>query len=290
MTQALTSVPKSPRASAPSLPAGVSKIRYLSHVPSSAKAIRTFQQPTTRVAVEEKLDWSSLQSAEADGEPLDCMTLVVLPPDAAQETKRATEGWIAAPDSPGAISTTSFVLNNCKVRWRPGKAVLQGLPDAVERAKEALLEFAFLEGELRRLERMLEKQEKIAPADVPRAHRIRFIHRREWPRIGETVERLYSMRLTYGRLESRVATVLHTMQRESRQVMERLVEETGLGERMEGVSDRLETCEDLYEGANDRIADYHWYLEGGWMELTIIVLLVGEIVLMAADVYMKHLK
>jgi hypothetical protein len=181
-------------------------------------------------------------------------------------------------------------LNSCKIQWRPGKAMLQGPPQNFESLVDALVEFAFLEGELRRLERLLETQEAQAPADVPRAHRIRFRDRKEWRRIGETVEQLYSMRLIYGRLESRFATVLHTMPRESRQAMERLVEESGLEERMTGVSDRLEACEDLYEGANDRIADYHWYLEGSWMEGAIIVLLIIEIILMGADVYLKHLK
>jgi hypothetical protein len=66
------------------------------------------------------------------------------------------------------------------------------------------------------------------------------------------------------------------------------VEETVVDDRLEGFSNRLEACEDLYEGANDRIADYHWYLEGGWMELTIILLLLIEIVLMGMDVYLRH--
>ncbi len=150
------------------------------------------------------------------------------------------------------------------------------------------MEFAFLEGELRRLERTLEKQEAQAPTDVPRAHRIRFSDRKEWRRIGETVEMLYAMRLTYGRLEAQFAIAPHALPRECRQMMERLVEEAAIDHRMEGFSNRLEACEDLYEGANDRIADYHWYLEGGWMEFIIIVLLVLEVILMGSDIYLRH--
>lgn len=240
--------------------------------------------------VEEAVELTDLRADGQRDAPTDSVTLVLLPTDAVSEAKKLGESWLAPSDRSHTVPTTAFASNNCKIQWRPGKAIIQGPSDGIERVVEAVVEFAFLEGELRRLERSLESQEALAPGDVPRAHRIRFRHHKEWRRIGETVELLYSMRLTYGRLEAQFAIAPHVVPRESRQVLERLVEESAIDHRMEGFSNRLEACEDLYEGANDRIADYHWYLEGTWMEATIIVLLLIEIGLMAIDVFIVHAK
>lgn len=290
MTQQLEEVQEATRASSRHQSIAVRRIRFVSEPRPAAKVVWTFQKPRACVATEEAVAFTDLRADNPEEEAADYFTFVLLPTDGVSAPKKIVQSWIAPSDHPDAVPTTSFSSNNCKIQWRPGKAMVQGPPEAFERVVEALVEFSFLEGELRRLERSLEKQEAVAPADVPRAHRIRFRDRKEWRRIGETVELVYRMRMTYGRLEAQFATAPHALPRDSRQVMERLIEETVIAERLEGFSNRLEACEDLYEGANDRIADYHWYLEGGWMELSIIGLLVIEIVLMGMDVYLKHAK
>ena len=51
---------------------------------------------------------------------------------------------------------------------------------------------------------------------------------------------------------------------------------------------RLEALEDLYEGANDRVADYRWYRSGAWLEIGIIILLIIETVMISFDFYMRR--
>ena len=48
---------------------------------------------------------------------------------------------------------------------------------------------------------------------------------------------------------------------------------------------RLEACEDLYEGAHDRVADFCWYRSGHWLEVGIIAFLIVEVVLMSIELY-----
>jgi uncharacterized Rmd1/YagE family protein len=50
--------------------------------------------------------------------------------------------------------------------------------------------------------------------------------------------------------------------------------------RLEALNDRLETIEDLYEGAIDRITDYRNYRKGSFLEIAIIVLLGLEVALL----------
>jgi hypothetical protein len=288
MTPPVVEMPKAVRASGRQHSIAAKRIRYVSKPPPGAKVLRTFRKPKTCVAVEEAVELTDLRPDGPGDTPTDSFMLVMLPADGMSEAKQLRDSWMVPSDRFDDVPTTSFTSNSCKIQWRPGKATVQGTPQSTAHVVEALVTFAFLEGELRRVEKLLESQEAVAPSDVPRAHRIRFRDRKEWRRIGETIERLYDMRLTYGRLEAQFELAPHTLPRDSREVMERLVEETGIDHRMEGFSNRLEGCEDLYEGANDRIADYHWYVEGGWMEAIIILLLVFEVVLMATDIYVKH--
>ena len=98
------------------------------------------------------------------------------------------------------------------------------------------------------------------------------------------------MRLEYARLESQLVTAPLSLSGNAREIMERLIDESGIDDRMEAFSNRLEACEDLYEGANDRIADHRWYVEGHWLEIAIVLLLVLEVVLISTDLYLKHVK
>jgi hypothetical protein len=47
--------------------------------------------------------------------------------------------------------------------------------------------------------------------------------------------------------------------------------------RLEAFDDRLDACQNLYEGAVDRIADFRWYRHGEILEITIVVLLILEL-------------
>ena len=58
--------------------------------------------------------------------------------------------------------------------------------------------------------------------------------------------------------------------------------------RAEALDARLEACEDLYEGANDRVADVKGWHDGFIMELIIVVLLLLEVVLLCADLLMRN--
>jgi hypothetical protein len=169
------------------------------------------------------------------------------------------------------------------IRWHPGRAVVQGGADGPEAALAALTDFAFYEGELRALELALQGCEAEARADVARAYRIRFRDREHWARFGERIEQLSRMRLRYARLEPRLAKPSRALPVESRRVMARLLARADVRARLEALTNRIEACEDLYEGANDRVTDHRWYLEGHALEIGIILLLVLEVCLMTAD-------
>ena len=92
-----------------------------------------------------------------------------------------------------------------------------------------------------------------------------------------------------ARLESEFAKAPRALAGDARQVMTRLIDEAEVDARLEAASNRLEAFEDLYEGANDRIADYRWYLSSEWLEVGIIFLLVIEVAMLGFQIH-HHLK
>jgi len=57
--------------------------------------------------------------------------------------------------------------------------------------------------------------------------------------------------------------------------------------RLDGFCERLESCEDLYEGASDRLADFRWYMGGHLLEVSIVVLLLIEVALIGMELYFR---
>jgi len=253
------------------------RIRFFPQPPPGAKVLRTFQQPRPCVAVEEAIELAELPAQSAWPEPVDQFTAVLIPREAVAEVKKLTEDWMAAPDNCEAVSTIAFAWNGQKIQWRPGRLLVQGSPEAFEGILKAVVDFAFYEGELRAFELEINRREPQAQADVRLAHRIRFSDRKHWRRIGEMIEHFYLMRLSYARLEPQLTIASRTLPGDVRQVMSRLLDEAEVSDRLEAASNRLEACEDIYEGANDRIAEYRWYIEGHWLEIAIIAILMAEI-------------
>jgi hypothetical protein len=294
MSSTVVQLPNAATAAAQSPAIAITRVRFLAEVAPETKVLRVFREPRPCFAVEEAAEPRDLARQQLRQEGTDQLIVVLVPGTAAAEAKKFSELMLEVADPSEASSTISIVVNGRSIQWQPGFALVQGRKvhgetNGVEGILAALTDFAFYEGELRRLERALDSRERDAQADVARAYRIRFGDRRHWLRIGETIESLARMRLTYARLESELANAPRNVAIDARPVMTRLLDEALVEARLEAASNRLEAFEDLYEGATDRIADYRWYRSGEWLEVGIIFLLLVEIVLLALELY-RHLK
>lgn len=152
------------------------------------------------------------------------------------------------------------------VEWSPGRAVIEGPASLHGKLTATAVEFAFLESELRRLENDLLPIEASAPADVALAYHVRGADSAHWPRILKTMQSIAQMRLTLARFP----------EPEAGKAMKRLLADSRFEERLESFDSRLEACEDLYEGAVDRIADFRWYRHGEILEIAILAVLALE--------------
>jgi hypothetical protein len=283
--------PTNPAASPrPNQTISIRRIRFVAEVSGETRLRREFRQPRRMLAVEEVAELTDLPPAKVWPEPTDHCWIVLVPPGTAGDGLPSAEAWLAPPDQAEAVPSVVLERDDERIEWRPGRALVQCKADRREDIVAALTDFAYYEGELRALEEAVEARETQAQADVAFAHRIRQRDRRHWKRFKELIEYFSQLRLTYARLEPRLAKGARTLSPAARQVMTRLLKKADVEARLEALNDRLEAMEDLYEGANDRVADFRWYRDGHLLEVAIVVLLLIEGLVMSADMYIRYLE
>jgi len=283
MTQANTIDP-SPRNAAARNGMTAWRIRFVPVAPAGAQALCQFVDPKAAFAVAETLDPLALPPTAIWPEPVDQLDVLLIASPA--DIDSADAAWLNPPDHIEAPMPVSVSMGPGQLSWRPGRALVQGVLLRSE-TMAALAEFAFYESELRRLEEALPPYEASAIADALSAYRISPAARDHWARFGETMESLALLRLTFARLEPRLLTPSRRLPLTARRLVRQLSRRAAIEDRLSALNDRLEVCEDLYEGAVDRITDHRWYRKGNLLEMIIIALLLIEVMQLGGDMVMR---
>jgi hypothetical protein len=244
-----------------------------------------FAQPRAVAVTDEPVSANILLADPTSAEYLDRFDVIIIREKEAGKFAERLRTWLAGDSDARQVTVVS--TNVGRIRLSGNRAVIQTSVDHVEDLLSGVVEFGFLNAELRRLEQSLLPIQTGAPADVAFAYRIRQSDHRQWDRLGEVMEKLAHLRLAFARLEPRMGSATATLPIESRRAMSGLLHKTRADDRLEAFSDRLEACEDLYEGAVDRITDYRWYRRGNLLEIAIVALLGVEVVLLIAEHFWK---
>src|SRR5579863_4352594 len=146
-------------------------------------------QPRSMVAIEQPAEIGSLLGKPWP-ETFDDLYVILPSAPVPLEVRNTIERWLAAPDRPGTPPPVVVQMDEGTIRWRPGRAVVEGAVDVCENLVAALVDFSFFEGELRRLERDLLPCEASAAGDIAFAYQIRHADRIQWKRLGQTLESL----------------------------------------------------------------------------------------------------
>lgn len=234
------------------------RVCFLAEVPTGGKILREYTQPRKAFAIE----------LDSQKEPFEGIEIVF--------GEFPTDG----------VSGISFKVDNIAIAWQRQRIHVNCPREARAEVLAAFADFGFYDSELHRLESDVESQEPLAQKDVEFAHRIHHRNKQHWQRFGETIERFSKDRLIYARLCSQFWLPSPTLSSKGRQIFSKLQRECDIEDRLEIYSDRLEALEELYEGANDRVADYRWYRGGHILEWTIVILLVLEAVAMSIELGM----
>jgi hypothetical protein len=264
------------------------RIRFVVEPASGAKPLWTFTDPYRRSAVAEDLACEGLFEAARRGPPAaDEFYFLFLPSGSATpiEWQRGAEEWMNEPALVAEHPTIDLVAQSDRILWRPGRAVLVGSAIRLAETRAGLIDFSFHEGELRKLERELEADWPRAESDTALAH---AVDRRALVRsghIGEMSQRMALRRIRLARLAPRLEKASVHLAGPTRRLVAELVLQAEVVDRLKNVDDRLEVFEDLYELANDRLAEFQSFRLEYRLEAWIIAILVIEVLLMLFEIW-----
>lgn len=269
-------------------PAGIvaMRVRFAAHSVASGRVRRTFKHPRFCLAVEEPVALADVPREPAKPDPLDDLYVVFVPSRAAAEWKELGADWLTPVDDPDAPAV-ALKCGDDRIEWRPGRAVVHLAAGVRDEILLGLIEFAFYEGELRRLEAEMETRETGAADDIPRSQTIRRHDKAHWPRFTAAIEAFARMRLTFARLAPRFEHLAGANVIPFAKLSARLLRHARVERRSASLDARLEACEELYEGANDRVADYLGWFNGHVLEVIIVALLLLEVVLLTWDLLIR---
>jgi hypothetical protein len=220
------------------------------------------------------------------GESVDVLDVLFIPGGSATpfaEQQRA-EAWMAKPADRRCEPTIELVLRSDRILWRPGRALVQGAGERFPELLDGLADFAFHEGELRKLESELDRDWPTYEADIRLTHAVGDAELAEQAHVNDMTVAATRRRMIYARLERPLEKASITLPGPARRLVSELAVQAEILERMKSVDDRIEVFEDLYELANDRLCEYHYFSTELRVERWIFVVLFLELILCAWEV------
>lgn len=264
------------------------RIRFVSHLPDGTRPMESFIHPHRCFALAEVANPSDVVGSPPGGGPLVDLSVLLLPAGSATpfEWQRRAEEWMQPGPAPGSPPTIDLLVRSERALWRPGQAAIFGAPDRCDELLPGLVQFAFYEHELRKLEQGLDAEWDTVEADIPLTHSVGrpALERRE--HVDAMTRRTSVRRMQLVRLESCLEKPSPALASPARRLAGELAVQAEVLERLHWADDKLEVYEDLYELANDRLSEFTYFLREYRLEAWIIVLLLAEVVLMSVDIWL----
>jgi hypothetical protein len=266
------------------------RIRFVKQF-AGGTPLATFAHPYPRFAVAESLEVEELLALSIGTEPEeDQLRLVLLPAGLASplELQKRAEQWMHRGGLSAGQPTVDLMLRSERILWRPGQAMMIGPPERLQEVLPGLIEFAFHEGELRKLEREIDADSETAEGDVDLTHSVG--RDKLWRRthVDEMTVRMTRRRMRFARLEPRLEKASISLPGPARRLAGELAMQAEVIDRLGWLDDRIEFCEDLYELANDRLSEFSYFNREYRLEFWIIVLLLSEVVIMSFELWVTY--
>ena len=203
------------------------------------------------------------------------------------EQQKEAEAWMAKGDDALAEPTIELLLRSDRILWRPGRALVQGAGDRFGELLAGLVDFAFHEGELRKLEQELDRDWPIYEADIRLTHSVGDAELQSRGHVDMMTHASTRRRMIFARLERPLEKASITLPGAARRLVSELMVQAEVLERMKSVDDRIEVYEDLYELANDRLCEYLYFSTELRIERWIVIVLFAELILTLWEVILQ---
>lgn len=212
------------------------------------------------------------------------LDLLLLAPGAATpfELQQRAEAWMQ-PAGDEAAASIDVLVRSDRVLWRPGRAVCFGGPGAAAELLPALIRFAEVEAELRRLEALAAEGWPALEGIAPLLHSLDAPALAERPRLDAMTREFALARLDFVRLDAALGFPPRDLPGLGQRLFAELAMQADTAERLRDLDDAIEVAEDFCATANDRVSEHRHFLKEYRLEVAILVALATEIVLTLAE-------
>jgi hypothetical protein len=265
---------------APNRSEGVLRIHFVDRPGQDDVVLMAFKDPVAKYAV--LLPGSAATTSEVSANRVNEGLDIVLTASSAEEARAKPETAHSTENStaPGAGRPTLVRYRGVELMWRPGNVTLQCDRTQEDALVAGLVQFAFYELELRRIEdeiactwAELDEDRPLAfeatPADLQRSQTIRG-----------RMDRLLRRRMRHARIEPHLFAPDEDLPAAGHKLGEALRETMRAEARLETVDGQLEVFEHVYEMASQRLGEFRASHNEHVLEWVIIVLLAAETLLM----------
>ncbi len=259
------------------------RIRFVREIPAGTAALATFSGPETYYAVAEPISPENLLLGKTQINFLNEFYFLFLQSGSVVpfEWQKQAEQWLSGVSlSPYDDTYIEFNWKSDRILWRPGQAMVQGSQERVNELLVAIVDFAFYETRLRRLEKQVQEDLAIVQSDIPLTHAVVVSDLKRQPHVNEMTYRATTGRMQFVQIESNLGHGVIHLSGQAKRIASELALLAEAFPRLEILDDQLECLGDLYELANDRLTEFKYYRNETLLEWVIIVLLILEVIVM----------
>jgi len=215
-------------------------------------------------------------------------TLVFLPSGAQTpfDVQRRAEQWMGSRRGElGAPYEVPF--RSDRVLWRRGRAVCFGIGDFFDDIRYAVAYFSLCEGELARLEARIAAQWPTLAKDLALTHSVTHRELRLQRVVDERTREAHGMRMTFIRIDTALQRLDRELTAPAQRIVSELAQQADTIDRLRLLDDAIETAQDVYDTANDRLLEYRYFRSEYIIEIIIAVVLLVELVVVGLDIWQK---
>jgi hypothetical protein len=252
----------------------VDRIQYVTAAEARQTVLMEFPAPISRCAVV-----LSGEATEAD------FHLLSIPRESIEQADLETRirVWLL-PDGREPAGTQHVILQGAEIHWCLPRVAIVAAPSRMDIVRAAVLEMAYVEGELQGVERALAVAWPGAEADAPMAF---SFGEREVGKRDELMRRFQAVLMLRSRLAKITPRLLipqvypPTL---ASQVQERLRERLNVPYRVEALETQLEMFERIYDQCSQRSSEYMLTRKSLTLEWIIVLLLSVQVLFQVMEV------
>lgn len=248
--------------------------------PSAATAqgqgeiFRRFLDPSAAVAMRQSLPLESVLKPEGAGAADNELHVIHLPPGTPEPQVQSAHRWLSGSDSAPVVRAQSA---EGALFFRPGRAIIAGSAEQLDEALAAITDFAFYEGQLRKLEAEVARDWPEVEADLPHVSKLDDGSKKLWPALYRKLAHQHWLGMAATRIDHRVALITEDRPPQLAKLLARLRVRARLPTRLEQLHSHLEVRDGIYDQIGYRLSDHRQLRASLVIEVVIVVLLLMEV-------------